>query len=1185
MRNVFKVLVHPVVISIIGLIALSLLIWFVGPQIKFGEANAAPLAGTTTRLVCIMVLLMLWGLNNLWLQSRQRRSNRNLVEDLKQAPTGDDPGLQSQADEEMHQIGDRFQKAMETLKQFRFKGRRGNKALYELPWYIIVGPPGSGKTTALVNSGLEFPLAERFGRSALQGVGGTRNCDWWFTNEAVLIDTAGRYTTQDSHKVVDSSAWNGFLDLLRRNRRRRPINGAIVAISLQDLLTQTEDERLLHARTIRTRLDELMERLKIRFPVYLVFTKADLVAGFTEFFEDFGREEREQVWGVSLPNAPGSDTPPDFELLGNEMQRLSESLYSRLLWRTHHERDNQRRSAIVAFPRQFENAKSIAEAFVRQTFSANRFRYQPFLRGVYFTSGTQDGTPIDRLMASVAANFGFTREVSRHPQQMGKSYFLGNLFREVIFPEAELVGSNAGYERAMRWMQRSALIAMVLVLVGAGAGWFTSVLRHKLVMQDIETHVDTFRQRVEALGAGDSNVYQALLPLASLHQAVRAYDQREHTWLRSLGLYDARIDGKALAAYEHKLQTMFLPGLLQILETEIERGHEGDDLYDTFRIYMMFGKTAHLEPMRISDWFTGYWEEHLRGEASQRKELIRHLGHLLSIPFTAHPLDRTLVADTRALLLSEPVAERVYSRVRTLPAHNRLVDLLSQFGEGARTAFKIDADSRQRLAIPYLFTKEGYDEVDLSAKSPLISDLVNEHWVLTDEANAGLDFVQADLDAVSRQVMDLYLEDYIRTWDEVFRQLTLVEIQSLPQLEKVLAALTDPIYSPLLAILHTGQLNTELKPPKDQLEKLAAKNPKKGRKTRLATELLMSQYEGTAVDRHFRDLNALVAESERGPAPINGVLNRLHDLREFISQINHAPDPSAQAFAMAAARFGSESGNPVTAVSAYAQSLPDPVRPWLEGIARQSWKAMLVSARTYATAEWRDRVYRPYQTGLQGRYPLNRATEDEMALYDFTAFFQPGGTLDQFYQDILAPFVQTRGGWRNRMIDGYGLGVSSAVLGQFERAQTIREVYYRHSPDTIHVAMELRPRAMYEQDARFTLEVGEERLVYNHGPKFWRTVDWKASQDNLRVRLLFEDLQGSRYDQNYQGAWAWFRLLDASYIEKTAQSSTYLVTFTVGDEPGNRREAHRITYEVKAPSMNNPLRRDLLSDFTLPENL
>ena len=120
--------------------------------------------------------------------------------------------------------------------------KSGRRHLYELPWYVMIGPPGAGKTPAIVNSGLKFPLTDDDGMAAVGGVGGTRNCDWWFTNEAVLIDTAGRYTTQDSHKVVDSSAWEGFLSLLKKNRRRRPINGAIVSISLQDLLMQSEDE-------------------------------------------------------------------------------------------------------------------------------------------------------------------------------------------------------------------------------------------------------------------------------------------------------------------------------------------------------------------------------------------------------------------------------------------------------------------------------------------------------------------------------------------------------------------------------------------------------------------------------------------------------------------------------------------------------------------------------------------------------------------------------------------------------------------------------------------------------------------------------------------------------------------------------------------------------------------------------
>ena len=96
--------------------------------------------------------------------------------------------------EEVAAMRDKLTTALALLK--KASGSRGY--LYEQPWYAIIGPPGAGKTTALLNAGLSFPLAAEMGQSAVAGVGGTRMCDWWFTESAVLIDTAGRYTTQDS---------------------------------------------------------------------------------------------------------------------------------------------------------------------------------------------------------------------------------------------------------------------------------------------------------------------------------------------------------------------------------------------------------------------------------------------------------------------------------------------------------------------------------------------------------------------------------------------------------------------------------------------------------------------------------------------------------------------------------------------------------------------------------------------------------------------------------------------------------------------------------------------------------------------------------------------------------------------------------------------------------------------------
>ena len=48
-------------------------------------------------------------------------------------------------------------------------------------------------------------------------------------------------------------------------------------------------------------MQELTENLEVFAPVYIVFTKADLIAGFAEFFEDRERSERDKVWGATLP--------------------------------------------------------------------------------------------------------------------------------------------------------------------------------------------------------------------------------------------------------------------------------------------------------------------------------------------------------------------------------------------------------------------------------------------------------------------------------------------------------------------------------------------------------------------------------------------------------------------------------------------------------------------------------------------------------------------------------------------------------------------------------------------------------------------------------------------------------------------------------------------------------------------
>ncbi|MBI1422012.1 MAG: type VI secretion system membrane subunit TssM [Gammaproteobacteria bacterium] len=1181
MRKIIAFFTNRIVISIIGLIVIALLIWFVGPEIKFGGDNTAPLAGAVARLLTIMVIVIIWGLNNLRIAFQDKKQNDSLVSDLQQNQANSRSVASEQSAEEIHVINQRFFDALATLKKLKFRKSGNRKALYELPWYVIIGPPGSGKTTALINSSLEFPLAERFGKEALHGVGGTRNCDWWFTNEAVLIDTAGRYTTQDSHKVIDSSAWDGFLDLLKKHRRRRPINGAIVAISLQDLLTQTEEERITHARTIRARLDELMSKLEIRFPIYLILTKTDLVSGFSEYFEDLTKEDREQVWGISLPNSPGASDTPDFMFLSEGYDSLIKRLYTSVLTRVHQERDINRRGAIQGFPQQMENIKDIILQFVQQAFVKNRYQYQPYLRGVYFTSGTQDGTPIDRLMSSVSTNFGFDRQAMAAGFGMGKSFFLSRLFKDVVFPESELVGSNRKYEAMIRWSQRAAYVAIAAVTFAMITVWAISFTRNEMYMHEVQGYIANYKAEQARLNTWSSDLRTVLPSLDALYKASVVYNKSEHPWLSGLGMYDSSVDDAADKAYDARLKSVFLPKLLQYMETSMRGGQRDGDLYDSFRTYLMFYKTKHLDKPEVTKWLNRHWQHDFRQDVSVPADLDKHLQALLGLDFGPAELNQPLVTSVRSQLLQMPVAQRVYNRIRTKPEYAEDVSLINQFGDSVKSDFDITDNARRNLELPALFTVQAYKSLDLSPDSSIIASLAQEGWVLSKDDKDNADLANVDLHQISDKVKEYYFAEYNAHWDGVYRSLSLKPFQNLRQANDTLLNLVDPVYSPLLAVLRVGSTNTTLT---DRRVSNFLDDKKDDSNRGKAMGLLSSQIKLTAVDKQFDELNQLMREGKDRPPQIQNAIQKIRQLQEFVNGVMIAPDPGKKAYEIAKARYQGGGGNAITALTTYAESAPQPLGRWLKTLADQTWKVMLGSAHGYVNTEWHDQVYNVCMNALSSRYPIDRGARDDVNMSDFIEFFKPGGTIDKFTTAFVKPFIDDRGRWNNKGVDQYSMGLSADTLSQLNKAAMIKTIYFKDNPALPTMSFQMRPFDMNKTDERFLLEVGGKRISYSHGPKFWTTFTWSGNDENNRVRLIFQDINDRQYSRSYEGPWAWFRLQSEALIKQTSTPDTYLVTYSINDKnssPGlpNQTADHYISYQIRPKSINNPFSRDVLSTF------
>ena len=248
----------------------------------------------SVRLVGVVVVLLGCAIALAVAAARANRGARRIEESMRSQSEQQAATARPARRAEIQRLQEGLDAAIATIKESKLgRGRRGKSALYALPWYVLIGPPAAGKTVAVMQSGLDFPL----GVDRVRGVGGTRDCDWFFSDEAILLDTAGRYTTEPE----DDEEWLAFLDMLRKNRPGEPINGAVVGVSIAELATMEPDEIDHHAANIRRRVDELVRRLGIRFPVYLLFTKADLLSGFVEFFEPLATEDREGPWGATFP--------------------------------------------------------------------------------------------------------------------------------------------------------------------------------------------------------------------------------------------------------------------------------------------------------------------------------------------------------------------------------------------------------------------------------------------------------------------------------------------------------------------------------------------------------------------------------------------------------------------------------------------------------------------------------------------------------------------------------------------------------------------------------------------------------------------------------------------------------------------------------------------------------------------
>jgi type VI secretion system protein ImpL len=1204
----FALLKHPGLVIEIGAVFVIALVWFAGPLVGFDS-----IAGRVQIIIGIGLLRA--GVHVAQYLLVQRRGAK-LEESLRQEGARQVGSARPDRKEEIDAVRIQFEKGIAALKDSKLsKGLRGGAALYALPWYMFIGPPASGKSTALRHSGLQFPSLSGSGQG-LQGVGGTRNCDWWFTNEGVLLDTAGRYVSHEE----DQAEWTAFLDLLKKYRKHSPINGVIATIAIPDLVQASDAEVETHAKQIRARIDELITRLGIVFPVYVMFTKCDLVQGFTEFFDELNSAERDRVWGCTFPKVPPTNDPPAIRFR-NEFDGLLSALQARRLTRLVNTRGSHK-VTIFGFPLQMASTRDRLMKFVEVLFEANPYQENPLWRGFYLTSGTQEGTPIDRILGAVGRASGLSDvSLASYLPTESKSYFLKNLFTEIIFPDRQLVGPSSTIYRQRGYLRIGAVVVSVLFVLLAVIGLAVSFIGNKRILNE------ALSSALNAKNAGldDSHLEENVRFIGLLgkqFEDILMY-QREGVPLRLAGFYQGpRIHEVIQELYLRQFTRQFLSVTKRDMEGELDQfalgggggtgqRNEYDDYYSLLKAYIMLGDPIHLKSAYLNRWLNNYWQDKLKQLVHEREipqdvhdtvrqQMALYSQYLARDAGSRLALNVRLVQEVQQKLRQVPRAERIYSLSR-----REAQDLVKPFGVESVLQGSQQGSVVSDYTIPGVFTFEGWKGPFQESVAKVLVEAATEGWVIGEP-----EVERAQLD---KGLKRLYFQDYVRYWREFIRSLRIRQAVTPANSEEVLSQLSQAD-SPLFRIFEAVDRNTYPEPAAiGQLQESVTgilDKVKKGLGMEGAssgplpsprdTEELMrrlgdpSDFPGS-VSRRFQSIHYLitVAKDSKEEAPLIRYLTELRKVQQTLRPILRAESPPGDTKAMAKSIVSGEPNDVSQAMKntdTILQKLdsesieavsPLLIEPWMIAM-----RGVLERAKAEASKRWEADIYQACQRNVEGRFPF-RAGGGDAPLADLADLFHPdNGLMWRYYQAELKPFVdESLERWEPKQWLGVGMPISNEFLSSLQHARFLSESLFAKGNSEVGVVFELYPYppqgSVSRSVSEIRLDIGGQALRYRMEPQEWHEVKWPGPTPATGAVLQVQ-VGNAWVTKEYKDWWGLFRLIQAGSFVPGAGDTQYRARWELPTADGNQVF---VQYDLRARGYKNPFHPGVFQQMRCVEHL
>ncbi len=1030
-----------------------------------------------------------------------------------------------------------FNGAIEFLKNTQVDSDPKGRTLFELPWFLVLGGPQTGKSSLLAHSSLNFILTKK---TSLPGhtIPATRHCDLWVSREAVFFDTSGQFTLHDAAHQNSAQLWEHFLELLF-TQKKSPLQGILLVLSLERLALQSKEEQSWHFQNISERLQELKAKQIHTAPIYLILTKADCLAGFSEYFDDLSPEEREQPWGLSFNEDELSSAQTLLDTFTLKFNSLIQNLNDRLITRLHSERDWHRRASIKDFPLQVESLKKTLSYFLHKQLDNFTTLSTFVLRGIYFTSAIPEEHIIDRLLKPLSQSFAlaaYQGPVSTSQRPAKEPFFIRNLFRKVILTDQRIFNLQRSLIQFKHqlWQRRALLTGITLSVIGTFFYWGYHISQNVNNVANAQKIIAHYQFLLTELPENPSP-QQSFAALKSLFDMQSVIDKTRLPKLLQWSTRDKDLSLQEKATLSAGLEKILSWQLSHLLEQELARPAPSPTLlYGALKTYQAINAPTQFEKNYAQNWLTQYWQTTFHPNSEELHTIENQLKNFEELPKIT--VSERLLKQAYANLAQQPPEKIVNAMVNNDYPLTHAPLIIKLPTEDTLFQFKRNADN---YSIPPQFTKENFTAVYNGELPEALSQLQKGQSIVKNYPLASL--AEGD---ILQKARDEYMAQYIRTWETVPQSMHLENSTDLNRIGATLKQMVDT-GSTLSNFLKTIQNNTNV------------------------------SYQGLPTPISLAFNNTTLAPANTLNQAWVHDLNRLNHL---VDSVNTAIRPQEKALSLAQYRMShAEEMDIFSDLQEKAALVPLPWQTWSLQLLTQTWKALLIQSQNHIKTLWQEQIWPTYSARVAHRFPIDVSAKEAIPLKDFESFFAPKGSFNAFLTHYLDPFINKDNPtqWQNKTRDGESLALSENTLRALKQADLVTQLFFKGEVHLAEIQLAFIP-TLPKNIKTVAIDVNGKRAVYDQQKAEPVKLSWPGNAGTVHLSITNNNNQTQHLSAD--GLWAWVELINQGRLKSTTTPTEIVFNLNAGTD--------NIQYTLASLTTPvNPFVPGILQGVVLPEDI